>query len=683
MGLRPFSGLIAALVALTAGLPAAAAPPRLVVTHRLADERAAAKHLADAPTATVAYETRYVLVEPVVLPVPLPALPVAGPDGVLALPLPCPERFAGHECVLSVVLPTKSRTHAERVQCPAAGGPPVTVRIPGLVPGEELLTVVNALGSPERVTSEVLVLPPGARLRVSLALVGTRPLQANAPVRFRVTAEGEGKPAPVAVLDRTLDVTRTEDREWVDLDLPLDAARTALGGKGRLVFHTDVPDAAGGFPVWGDPTVLVPAGARDRPPWNVLLVSLDTLRADRLGCSGNPRATSPTLDRLAREGTFFPLAIAPSSWTLPSHASLMTGLYACAHGLVTPQSGQRFAPGTRPLAALLRARGYLTAAFTEDAFLEPSVFQPGFGTYRADAYATNRTKVEATVGAAGAWLRANAQSPFLLFVHTYQTHSPYNVPVSYRQLFTTYDTPEGPRPLGGAPGNLQELGTYDTAIRYTDDVFATLLATMKDVGLDRHTIVVVVSDHGEAFWEHGHSGHGKALYEEDIRVPFIWWAPGLIAAGRRGAGPVGLHDVLPTLADLLGFEQPAAMQGQNLAPQVRAAAPAGAGSAERVVFSETSKGGYQLAARAARWKALVAGDASPQFFDLERDPGEQHPDATAPFADATARERAHFDAECTRAKAALAAAAPTAPLPPPPAPDPAREKNLRALGYVQ
>src|SRR5205823_2887457 len=154
---------------------------------------------------------------------------------------------------------------------------------------------------------------------------------------------------------------------------------------------------------------------------------------DQLGAYGASRPTTPVLDRLAAEGTLFETAITAAPWTLPSHLTMLSGVYGCVHGLVSDAIFQRLTPGIRPLAAILRTEGYATAAFTEDGYILPEVFQPGFDAFRYGIGAVDG--IERTVGAARDWLRDHARMPFFLFVHTYQVHWPYQSPPPYHGMF--------------------------------------------------------------------------------------------------------------------------------------------------------------------------------------------------------------------------------------------------------
>ena len=650
--------LVVSSVAL-GGRPSAGAE-RLVPVHRLADERALAARLENVPTATVGPVTRYVLAAPIVGAL----YPRAGdpttlrvpPDGTLEIAVTCPRSIAGSE--VAVAVRTGGSIRRETIRCPLDSSAAARLRVDSLPPGKDVspLVIVNTMPSGTPKTDALRVLP-GSVLRVALG----RPDTQTVDVRFRVIALRAGRP-PLTIVDRSLPAAR--DRGWVDVEAPLDGlagADVRLAFQARARARSEWPVT----PVWGDPTIFAPT-ADDRP--NVVLVSLDTLRADRLGAYGATRPTTPVIDRLAAEGTLFETAITAAPWTLPSHLTMLSGVYPCVHGLVTDAIFQRLPGGVHPLAAILRAEGYTTAAFTEDGYILPEVFQPGFDVFSYGTAAVDG--IERTVGAACAWLRDHARTPFFLFVHTYQVHWPYQSPAPYHGMFAQ---PE-------ARAISRELDDYDAALRYADATLASLVAAIDQLGLASRTVLVVTSDHGEAFNEHGTTRHGNAMYEEILRVPLVWRAPGMVAAGRRVHALVGLIDVVPTILDLLSLPAPAILQGQSLAPLLRGETEPGP---PRVLFAENALHGNALVARSQAWKAFFDGDGPIRIHALSADPDERDPGSGRAFAAAAEAARAGFVAECERVRGTLGGSpAETSPVGASP-PDDSRRQKLRALGYVE
>src|SRR5262245_9765275 len=280
-----------------------------------------------------------------------------------------------------------------------AADTPVRLVLPSTIALDKAIWIMRGLET-DRTETGTIPIPRGARLQVALGLSPALPGQPATPARFRVVAHGtQGRSA--TVLERRLDPGATPtDAGWVRVEADLDAARDAVGPEAHFTFEAEAEDAGPvpTFPVWGDPTLTWPRAQKDVAAVrrNVVLVSIDTLRADRLGAYGAHRDTSPRLDALATESTLFETVVAPAPWTLPSHASMMTGLYGCAHGIVGLGLGKAFPDGVVPLAEHLRDAGYTTAAFTEDGFVDPVSFA------RAAPAPTGRTAT-ATTGRRRPW----------------------------------------------------------------------------------------------------------------------------------------------------------------------------------------------------------------------------------------------------------------------------------------
>ena len=373
-----------------------------------------------------------------------------------------------------------------------------------------------------------------------------------------------------------------------------------------------------------------PSATQSGPRPNLLLVSVDCLRADHLSCYGYERQTSPTLDALAAEGVRFERALSSSPWTLPAHLTMLTGLPVSAHGVDddrlwsrTDRSGKPLPPPLKGVfvAEPLRAAGYRTAGFYSWKYLEPRFgFGPGFETWERKAHtfyshpevgplyerlraagdlAGQQALVERyptlfddthpsspeVIDAAADWLdeRASAgdDDPFFLFVHLFDVHDPYHPPEPYYSLFadgyegeidgrrvTTRDSPV----VGDMPArDLERLvSLYDGAIRFVDSEIGRLLAKLEKLGLKQNTLVVVTADHGEEFFEHGHKTHRRQVYLESISVPLILrWPAGLPSAGRVVQGNVGLVDVTPTLYAAAGVRSPVPTLGVDLLPLAR------------------------------------------------------------------------------------------------------------------
>ena len=595
-----------------------------VPLHVLVDERARAGGLAEGPRGIVGDESAYVLQEvPTALVYPTPGTPqpiTVAADGTLSLAITCPAEFEGRLTELVAELPSGPK-QLQPIRCPAERGARLSVSLSGLPPGRPLeLTMIARTAPPTRAESSRFGIPTGAELRVRLGVDSLRSGEAP-PARFVVRARARaGRSA--TLLARTLDPAHNRsEATWIDERVALDGVRDSLGPDLQLVFKAKSARTAGrlGFPLWGDPVIVGPPGDASAPaPRNVVLVSLDTLRADGLGCYGGP--STPTLDRIAHEGALFEVAVAAAPSTRPSHASMLTGVYPCVHG-VGADGGVGLPAALSPLAEILRQKGYTTAAITEGGDLDAATFARGFGSFRVNSAGTldrPTGRVEDDVADARAWLARHADERFFLFLHTYQTHAPYTPPAPYRTVDAEKRSREPDHDL------------YEAEVRYTDDALAPLFAALDGLGLDERTIVVVTSDHGEAFGEHGSFFHGDHLYEEDVRIPLIWWAPGLIPSGRRISAVAGLADIVPSVLRVVGIEPPAWVHGRDLTRALLQDPPVVWG--ENMVYSENLRSpgaSHAVAVQGAGWKSFFSYPYPPHgemtFVHLAKDPGERNP----------------------------------------------------------
>ena len=400
---------------------------------------------------------------------------------------------------------------------------------------------------------------------------------------------------------------------------------------------------------------------RQSAPVNVLLVSIDTLRADRLGSYGYARAATPVLDRLAAEGVRFAEATTTAPLTLPAHTSLLTGTFPMAHG-VRDNGGFYVSDEQVTLAEALRARGYRTGGFVGAFVLDRRWgIAQGFDTWfdDFDLSSTDLPGMDAiqrrgsdVVDRALSWL-AERQEPFFAFVHLYDPHTPYEAPEPYRSRF--------PRDLPGG---------YDAEVAYTDAQVGRLLdALAQDNRLDR-TVVVVVADHGEALGDHGEATHGFFIYQPSLHVPLIVRAPGVDPGVV--AQPVRLVDVMPTVLELVGIAPPSEVQGTSLVPAMSGEV------LDLLTYSETWYPRHHYnwselrAVRSGRYKFVLA--PRPELYDLQSDPAEKNNliQVRAATAGTLARSLSELVAGTTRAAAAAT----------PQRVNPEAEERLRALGYV-
>jgi arylsulfatase A-like enzyme len=316
---------------------------------------------------------------------------------------------------------------------------------------------------------------------------------------------------------------------------------------------------------------------------NVVLVSIDTLRADHLGCYGYERATSPHIDNLAAESVTFLNTYASSPWTLPSHVSLLTSLHGVHHQVYYDDDAMD--PDLFTLADACRQNHLYCAAFTGGGFVSSVYgFSKGFDSYSNDAGSVFRQdSAEHLFNLVSSWLDQNKNKSFFIFLHTYQPHNPYACPYPYKTMFVR----EGAKwrhldimgYLGGAAGIFRKLtneerlniiGLYDGEIRYTDEkLIGPLVEKLKNLGLFDQTMFIFTSDHGEEFYDHQGWGHGHSLYDESLKVPLIIKFPDSRFAGRRIDTFVNLVDVVPTILD--EFQIPFSdrkMDGRSLFPVI-------------------------------------------------------------------------------------------------------------------
>ncbi|MBD3335350.1 MAG: sulfatase-like hydrolase/transferase [Candidatus Eisenbacteria bacterium] len=413
--------------------------------------------------------------------------------------------------------------------------------------------------------------------------------------------------------------------------------------------------------------------AAEGPP--VIVILMDTLRRDHLECFGYPKPTSPNLNRLAADAIAFDAATTTSNLTVPSTATLFTGLYPSTHGVLWVENA--FRPGDETLAQAFRRAGYRTAAYIGNPVVRPETgFGRGFDVFypspppewihrRQTAleqlalrlmhgdYASRPANL---VREALFWLERDAKRPPYLYIHFLDPHSPYSAPVEDAAPFLPPDTEDYIRmpPMiwdyhdRGQWCSWEEVENrpnltpherdvmqafYDGEIVMVDRLLGGFFDRLRELDLYDEALIVFLSDHGEEFLDHGGWFHGLSLYEEMVGMPLIIKLPGGAGAGRRTRLPVDMVDILPTICRLAGVRTPTRLQGEDHSEDVLALA-AGRGRVERPTsFIERPPHLYGL--RMGRWKVIqktALGETQLQLFDLENDPGETE-DATAAYPD--------------------------------------------------
>jgi arylsulfatase A-like enzyme len=389
-------------------------------------------------------------------------------------------------------------------------------------------------------------------------------------------------------------------------------------------------------------------GARDAAeaarPRNLLWISLDTLRADRLGCYGYERATSPALDALAKTAVRFTEASSPAPWTKPAHASLFTGLYPRRHGVLAFENP--LAPGVTHVAELLAGSGFQTLAVVSNSVLTLHDMPRGFATFDYLERGQGPEPSGVTSRALERLAALDRTRPFFALVHYNDLHARYRSLPRYEQEFTRpyegtissrgqemLEHLTGIRPMDARDvEHMSDL--YDAALRQLDDELARLFGYLDHARFWEDTLVVITSDHGEEFFDHGSIGHGMTQFEELVRVPLLFRGPGL-AAGVEVSAPVSLVDVLPTCLALLGLSVPERLDGRDLSAWLCAPQAAGGSGQDHVLHYEAScavptpetevpEPGRRFAIRAGRFKLHwdeATGEA--RLYDLRRDPEER------------------------------------------------------------
>lgn len=440
------------------------------------------------------------------------------------------------------------------------------------------------------------------------------------------------------------------------------------------------------------------------PRLNVLLITIDTLRADHLGVYGYARPTSPNIDRLAREGVLFRRAVSQWPKTSPSFASLMSGTYGHTHGLIRT-TAQRMPDRPLMLAELLKAGGYQTWASVANVNLARMFnFDQGFDSYLESWREEDEQRRTELVTRQGIDFldQASKDRPFFLWLHYFDPHARYQPPSPFDRMFVgdrhfdpSWQMPlqtEVRKDLGGIPitANLggeeriaYYVAQYDAEIRYVDRQVGSLLAALKERGLDGRTLVILTSDHGESLGEHNYFfEHGRFPYDDCLHVPLIVRLP-----GRRGGGevrsPVELIDLLPTVLDLTGLSTDPEAEGKSLRRPLEGERTGG--PLWEYAFSESGYSrDYQRSIIGERYKLIYVPDAEDravmkgselELYDLQEDPGETRNLVNErPEIAAAMRERlARWIGEGGAGSAAPAAVRI----------EPEAERQLRSLGYIQ
>jgi len=368
-------------------------------------------------------------------------------------------------------------------------------------------------------------------------------------------------------------------------------------------------------------------GGDENPRYNVILISIDTLRADHVGAYGYQRETTPNVDEFASRAVLFSEAVAPAPQTLPSHASIFTSLIPSHHGGLA-NFRFKLSEDAVTMAEILQDHGYATISFNDGGVMSESFgFAQGFDLYDSTP---RKSEFSTRVTPAKEWLSQHQDRPFFLFLHTYEVHLPLAPGDSYLELFDSGYAGPLPDYLGGKAlrgirdGDIEIneaelehiIDLYDATIRSMDDAFQDLIGFLRESGLYDDSLIIFTSDHGEEYGERGRIAvHGPTLFDEVLLVPLIIKFPGDLFASTVVDSQVRSIDILPTVLDVLRIKAPTRFDGTSLMDLV------GGGTDRHLPALSEARSGTLASLRDGAWK-VIRGKRTAQLFDLQNDPAE-------------------------------------------------------------
>lgn len=478
----------------------------------------------------------------------------------------------------------------------------------------------NALFVPAPATVKYRgMIPPGALLLFGFGVMEETWERSGDGVQFDLYLEDESGKRK-SLFSKYIDPKHQKgDRKWFDVSVDLSPYS---GQNVTLIFETKgsypieppfkrKPDTENDFSIISNPriTSMVKQGRA-----NIILALIDALRPDHLSCYGYSRETSPNIDRIAREGVIFTSAISQASWTWPSVSSLFTSLYPSQHQ-VTKIFGYPLKKSLTTLAEILRGEGYTTGAISTNAGISLLYqFDQGFDSFNEKCMDVWWCKgAECMASQILSWLEKNYHSPFFLYLHYNDVHSPFIPPSLFKEVLNESAESDIDRLILG----------YDGEIRYVDYYLGKLLSKLKELGINDNTLLIIMADHGEEFFEHGRQNHGPQLYEEVARVPLIFRYPDLFPREKVVKGVVRSIDIAPTILDVAGISKFKGMEGVSLLSLLSGKNQ----DLKLTAFSETGNlmGWSRKSLRSKRWKLISDDSASEvELYDLQNDPYETH-----------------------------------------------------------
>ncbi|MFH1998850.1 MAG: sulfatase [Planctomycetota bacterium] len=481
-------------------------------------------------------------------------------------------------------------------------------------------------------------------------------LNSDQPDPVKVTlCEGDGKGSGTVLLEQILNM---ESKGWVPVECGLGLCR---GEKRRFTLVCDWVEKhdadlrATPVVFCGAPIVTHPWPVKKQGYQNLIILSIDTLRPDHLGCYGYRRPTSPTIDRFARENVLFKHVYSQSPYTLPSHVSLFTSQYPTTHGVY--QEEHKIHDETDLLSEVLAKQGLATASFCNGGFLSHEYgFSQGFDLYcevdplgdrYMDGHALNPNRLSdgssGSLNMAFEWAEKHKETPFFLFLHTFMVHDflpPRELAEAFNVGISSDINPSSEERYKLAHEYYRKNGwtekertyfinMYDASIRAADDMFGELLAFLEKTGLKDNTLIVLTSDHGEEFMEHGGNGHSYTIYNELIKIPLMMRIPGTIPMPVEIESVVNQVDILPSVLELMDERGIPFSQGRSFVFMLRACE-----GSDRTVFAEVDlndrskrscviKDGWKYIKGDSTQTLVFPAPAEVELFHLSDDPGEQ------------------------------------------------------------
>ncbi|MGB8328521.1 MAG: sulfatase [Polyangiales bacterium] len=474
------------------------------------------------------------------------------------------------------------------------------------------------------VERRAIVLVPGAQVDWFVEI----PEGASLVFGAGLGAQGDGRLTLQIASDGFVGPTKTIESgaAWADHQIPLSEVAGAVT---RLRFRNEgTNDLA-----LSDVRVVRRMGelvAIDEPARNVILLLVDTLRASKLQAYyPKTRVKTPTIDQFASQGTLFERSQAPENWTKPSVASVLTSLHPATHR--TKEDASKLPKSALMLSEVYQKAGFKTASFIANGYVSNAFgFDQGWDHYTNYIREERNTQASNVFGEAEGWIEKNKEGRFFVYIQTIDPHVPYDPPAKYLQMYDPApyngqiqnrrtalmldDAKKNPGKYKFTQRDKEHLeALHDGEISYHDEYFGKFLAKLRELGLDENTVIVVTSDHGEEFQEHGSWGHGHSVYQELLGVPLMFRWTGVIPAGLRIGPVVSTIDIGPTVLEATGIPVPEQFEGRSLLGFMRGDWPTG----PYVAFSDFLD--HRRVIRGGDWKLIIRGNLSQIIFDLGND----------------------------------------------------------------